>query len=94
MEEPFPLQEIIGVDKKNPFLTVCADPQQPGKLMVFFGAVLLEIVDDDRENPSFKLLLARLYNAKVKAKTLVETFGVAHTTLRRWGEALKGDDPE
>ena len=37
MEEPFPLQEIIGVDKKNPFLTVCADPQQPGKLMVFFG---------------------------------------------------------
>jgi hypothetical protein len=62
--------------------------------MIFFGAVLLEIVDSDRENPSFKLLLARLYNAKVKAKTLVETFGVAHTTLRRWGEALKGDDPE
>lgn len=94
MEERFPLQEIIGVDKKNPFLTVCADPQQPGKLMVFFGAVLLEIVDDDRENPSFKLLLARLYNAKVKVKTLVETFGVAHTTLKRWGDALKSDDPE
>ncbi|MCP4949713.1 MAG: hypothetical protein GY923_19690 [Aestuariibacter sp.] len=94
MEEPIPLQEIIGVDKKNPFLTVCKDPQQPGKLMVFFGAVLLEIVDDDRENPSFKLLLARLYNAKVKVKTLVETFGVAHTTLKRWGDALKSDDPE
>ena len=94
MEEPFPLQEIIGVDKKNPFLTVCADPKQPGKLMVFFGAVLLEIVDDDRENPAFKLLLARLYNAKVKVKTLVETFGVAHTTLKRWGDALKSDDPE
>jgi hypothetical protein len=94
MEEPLPLQEIIGVDKKNPFLTVCKDPQQPGKLMVFFGAVLLEIVEDDRENPAFKLLLARLYNAKVKVKTLVETFGVAHTTLKRWGDALKSDDPE
>ena len=76
MAEPFPLQEIIGVDKKNPFLTVCKDPQQPGKLMVFFGAVLLEIVDDDRENPSFKLLLARLYTAKGLDECLDFHFGV------------------
>ncbi|MCP4365586.1 MAG: hypothetical protein GY800_09860 [Planctomycetes bacterium] len=94
MEEPVPLQEIIGVDKKNPFFTICKHPQQPGKLMVFFGAALLEIVDEDQENPAFKLLLARLYNARVKRETLQETFGVAISTLRRWGEALTGDDPE
>jgi hypothetical protein len=94
MEEPVPLQEIIGVDKKNPYFTVCKHPQQAGKLMIFFGAALLEIVDEDQDNPAFKLLLARLYNAQVKRKTLVETFGVAISTLRRWGEALSGDDPE
>ena len=94
MEYPVPLQSIIGVDKKNPYFTVCKHPQQAGKLMVFFGAALLEIVDEDRDNPAFKLLLARLYNARIKRKTLVESFDVALTTLRRWGDALSGDDPE
>ncbi len=77
-----------------PHFTVCKHPQQVGKCMVFFGAALMEIVDEDQDNPSFKLLLARLYNAQIKRKTLVESFGVALTTLRRWGVALSGDDPE
>ncbi len=94
MEEPVYLQEIIGVDKKNPFLSVCKHPQQKDKLMVFFGAALLEVVDCDLENPAFKLLLARLYNAQVNRKILASTFGVAITTLRRWGEALTAGDPE
>ena len=94
MEYPVPLQSIIGVDKKNPHFTVCKHPQQAGKVMVFFGAALMEIIDEDRDNPAFKLLLARLYNARIKRKTLVESFDVALTTLRRWGDALSGDNPE
>ncbi len=62
--------------------------------MVFFGAALIETVDEDQNNPAIKLLLARLYNAQIKRKTLVESFGVALTTLRRWGDALSSDDPE
>jgi hypothetical protein len=89
-----PLQKIIGVDKNNPYFTVCKHPEKPGKLMVFFGAALLEIVDEDQDDPAFKLLLARLYNAQVKRKTLVETFGVALSTLRRLGEALSSGDPQ
>ncbi len=94
MENPVPLQSIIGVDKNNPHFTVCKHPQKASKLLVFFGAALLETVDEDQDNPAFKLLLARLYNAQIKRKILVESFGVALTTLRRWGDALNGDDPE
>lgn len=94
MEDHIPLQDIIGVDKKNPYFTIARNPQQPGLLYVYFGAALLEVVEDDREQPAFKLLLARLYNAGLKVKNLVEAFGVPYTTLRRWGEALKSGDAE
>lgn len=94
MEDHVPLQDILGVDKKNPYFTIARNPQQPGLLFVYFGAALLEVVDDDREHPAFKLLLARLYNAGLKVKNLVEAFGVPYTTLRRWGEALKSGDGE
>jgi len=40
------------------------------------------------------MLLARLYNAKVQVQSLVECFGIAHTTLRRWGLALLSGDME
>jgi len=89
-----PLQEIIGVDKKNPDLTLCRDPERPGELRVFWGAQLLEVVAEDRTNPAFKLLLARLYNAGLKTSALTAAFGVARTTLKRWGDALKSGDPE
>ncbi len=55
---------------------------------------LLEVVDDNPNSPSFKLLLARLYNAGVKPQSLLETFKIPYTSLRRWGEALKSDDSE
>ena len=89
MESAVSLQEIIGVDKNNPHFTVCKNTQQPGKLQVFFGAALLETVEDDREHPSFKLLLARLYNAGVKPKSITRAFAVPYTTLRRWAAALQ-----
>ena len=62
-------QEILGVDKKNPFFTICKDPGQPGKLLVFFGMSLLEVIDDTPDNPALKLLLARLYNSGIKTQS-------------------------
>ncbi|MFT5133849.1 MAG: hypothetical protein ACI9SC_002322 [Gammaproteobacteria bacterium] len=93
MENAVHFQEIIGTDnKKNSFFTVCRDPQQPGKLWVYFGFALLEIVEDDREHPTFKLLLARLYNAGLKVETLISAFDVPYTTLRRWAQVVKSGD--
>lgn len=94
MEAPVTLQEILGVDKKNPYFTICKHPKQPDKLQVYFGTALLEIVEDDLEHPSFKLLLARLYNSGLKVKTLTESFCVPYSTLKRWGDALKSGDTE
>lgn len=94
MVEQVQLQEILGVDKKNPFFTLCTNPEQPGKLLVYFGMSLLEVVDDDPNSPSFKLLLARLYNAGVKPQSLLKTFKISYTSLRRWGDALKTGESE
>ncbi len=35
------------------------------------GLALLETVEDDREHPNFKLLLAPLYNSRLKVKARV-----------------------
>ena len=94
MEAPVVLQEILGVDTKNPHFTICKHPQQPGKLLVYFGMALLETIEDDREHPSYKLLLARLYNSGLKAKAITEAFCVPYSTLKRWGNALKSGDTE
>ena len=92
MVEPVALQEILGVDKKNPFFTLYKSSEQPGKLLVFFGACLFEVVADDPQNPAFKLLFARLYNANVSPKAILEVFPFSYTTLRRLGGALKSGD--
>jgi hypothetical protein len=94
MEEQIHLQEILGTDKSNPVFTLSANPELPGKIYVFFGMALLEVVDDDSCSATFKLLLARLYNARVKPQHLIETFSVSYTSLCRWGEALKSGDDE
>ena len=44
--------------------------------------------------PEYKLLIARLYNAGVKAKSITEKFGTARTTMKRWGDALKSGDAD
>ncbi len=54
----------------------------------------MEVVDEDRNISEFKLLIARLYNAGMKVKSLVETFKIPRTTMQRWGDALKKGDPE
>jgi hypothetical protein len=92
------LQQIIGVDKKNPFFTVCRQPANPSDpadqnmIRVFFGAAVLRVIPEERNNPEFKLMIAELYNANVKVKCLTEAFGFARTTMKRWGDALKSGD--
>lgn len=39
-------------------------------------------------------MLAELYNAGVKVKTLTETFCFARTTIKRWADALASGDPQ
>ncbi len=92
------LQQIIGVDKKNPYITIwrksCAEENEAGKLYVFFGTALMEIVSEDKKSPEYKLLIARLYNAGLKVKSLTEQFGIPRSTMQRWGDALKEGDGE
>ena len=56
-EETF-LQCILGVDKGNPSITVYRDLSE-GKLHVYYGHELFEVVEDDREQVEFKLDLIR-----------------------------------
>lgn len=83
----------MGTDKRNPVFSVFRNPEQ-NQLHVYYGAELLERVPDDREHVEYKLLVARLYNAHVKATVLAEVFRVDRKTMSRWGEALKSGEPE
>jgi hypothetical protein len=80
-------QLVLGTDKRNPVFAVYQDDSGE-RLLVFYGFELLEIVNNDPDDPAFKLLLARLYNAKVKLSALCESFQVDPKTIRRWGKAL------
>jgi hypothetical protein len=94
VEQEVYLQTILGTDRKNPLITLCRYSSAAEEIYVFFGAELLEVVPEDKNNPQFKLLIAGLYNAGIKAKTLTEEFGIARTTMKRWGDALQANDPE
>ena len=85
------LQTIIQVDKKNPYFTLIRDAKEK-KINVYFGAALFEVIDDSPDNPNLKFMIARLFNAGVNKKNLVDTFGYCYNTIRRWAEALKTDD--
>ena len=93
MDQLLPLQQILGTDKKNPVFTIYRDAKEQ-ILHVYYGGKLLEKVPDDKRHPEFKLLLARLSNAGVKAAVLERVFGVDHKTMKRWGSALTSGDPE
>ena len=94
LEAPPTGQLILGTDKRNPVFAVYEDDSGE-RLLVFYGFELLEIIKNDPEDPAFKLLLARLYNAGVKLSALCESFEVDPKTVRRWGKALcQGDAAE
>ncbi len=88
------LQPVLMPVKGGPDIVLSIDPQVPDELYVFLGLAMLEKVPRLREHAAFKMLLARLYNGGVYGRTLTRTFGVARSTLRRWGRALKSGDME
>ena len=88
-----PLQLVLGADKRNPLVSVYQS-EDSQTLHVYYGLELMEVVPDQREHMSYKLLVARLYNAGVKARTLQEVFQADRKTMKRWGEALLEGDPE
>ena len=92
-ELPSTAQLILGADRRNPVFSVYRDSDRE-ELQVYFGFELIETLADVPESPALKLLLARLYNAGVKIKTLSETFDFDPKTIRRWGQALRRGDAD
>ena len=88
------LQPLLASVKGAPDYLISVNPKYPDELFVFLGMALVERVPRLKDHVAFKMLLARLYNAKVQVQSLVKCFGVAHTTLRRWGLALLSGDME
>src|SRR6476646_5566917 len=69
-------QLILGTDKRNALFTVYEWEEDEGEeqLHVYYGLELLEVVPADRNAPSFKMLVGRLYNAGLSRRVLQETF--------------------
>jgi len=88
-----PLQQILGTDKRNPSFTIAREGSG-GCLHVYYGGELFEKVPDSRDDPQYKLMVARLYNAGVNALVLRTAFGVDQKTMRRWGDALKSGEAQ
>ena len=89
-------QLILGTDKRNALFTVYEWEEDDGEeqLHVYYGLELLEVVPADRNAPSFKMLVGRLYNAGLSRRVLQETFQVDLKTIQRWGSALRSHDGE
>jgi hypothetical protein len=81
-------QLILGADQRNLLLTVYHDEEHQ-QLRVYYGFEIIEIVPDDTQVGSYKLLLGRLDNSGVKLCSLCETFTLDPNTLRRSGRALQ-----
>nr|NQU92992.1 hypothetical protein [Bacteroidota bacterium] len=87
------LQTIIGIDKRNPLFTIFKDTEKK-EIHIYYGGLLHEVIEDKKDSPELKLMLARLYNAGVNVRKLIENFGYSYPTIKRWGEALKSGNPE
>ena len=88
------LQPILVPVKGAPDIVLSINPKSPEELYVFLGMMMLEKVPRLHDHISFKMVLARLYNSGVSSRRLKKTFGIARSTLRRWGRALKSGDME
>ena len=93
MSTEIKLQQILGTDKRNPSFTICRGTDT-GYLHVYYGGDLFEKLPEDKNDPQYKMMVARLYNAGVNAVKLKEAFGADHKTMKSWGDALKSGDPE
>lgn len=87
------LQQILGTDKRNPSFTICRNIKEKS-LHIYYGGDLFETVPEDRNEPQYKMMVARLYNSGANAVKLKEAFGADRKTMQCWGDALKSSDPE
>ena len=88
-------QLILGTDKRNPLFTVYyQEEDDQEQLHVYYGLELLEIVSANPIEPSFKMLVGRLYNAGVRLMVLQQTFQSDAKSIRRWGRALRSRNAE
>ena len=81
-----------GTDHRTHYFEVLRDAADPTRLFVYFGMALVEKIPDDKNDPQYRLLLARLYNAGARPSALHTAFGIDGKTLRRWGAALVSPD--
>jgi len=87
------LEPILGTDKDNPVFSVYRNTSE-NKIYLYYGLELLEVIPDQNDHPQLKLMVAKLYNAKVKGITLTEVFGFDRKTIKSWADALVSGDPE
>ena len=87
------LQLVIGIDKRNPLFTVFKNIER-NEIHIYYGGILHEVIEDKKDSPELKLMLARLYNAGVNLRILIENFGYSYPTIKRWGDALKSGNAE
>ena len=88
------LSPLLGIDKSNPLLELLVNPATPDEILVHYGMHLLERVHLTADSIEAKLLVGRLYNAKLKRKKLVEIFGWDLKTIRGYAEALRSGDAD
>jgi hypothetical protein len=92
LAETSPLQLILPTDKRNPSFSLYLSADEEA-IHVFYGLELLEVVPADREHVAYKMLVARLYNAGLRVRTLAEVFQLDPKTMRAWGRALRSHNP-
>jgi len=87
------LEPLLGTDKRNPVFSVYRNRDE-NNLYLYYGLELLEIIPDQPNHPRLKLMVAQLFNARVKGITLTEVFGFDRKTIKSWADALLSGDPE
>lgn len=91
-DETTPLQLILPTDKRNPSFSLYLTEDET-EIHVYYGLELMEVVPAQREHIAYRMLVARLYNARVLVRTLAEVFQLDPKTMRSWGHALRSQDP-
>jgi hypothetical protein len=82
-EHSQPRQLILPTDRRNPCISLYRMTDSVGRrvIQVYYGLELLEEVADDFQDPTYRSMVARLYNAKLKLKSLVEVFQIDPKTI-------------
>ena len=93
MESYHAHQLILPTDKRNPGFSLYLSEDERS-IRVFYGLELFEVVPDDHDHMGFKMMVGRLYNARVKVTTLEDTFNLDRKTIGSWGRAMRSRDPE